>query len=221
MKSPRPPDFEMMALDGWIRLEPGESCSLAVDTPTRPSVQELRNKMQSVRGMVLAAGFTIENNLVLVQLADAFGTTDRKKGGAAFAEKEDYLRDESTGVKRRLEGAKAIVRRVLGSIEGDAVVQDIAEYRRLRHLCAHQTCWLKGIWDPDAGTAEGMPKGRTVGFRLFIADTNYIWEVDDAQITEWAALLNRTAAVGDKVLRSILQIDEFGKSTKAVDAASQ
>ena len=67
--------------------------------------------------------------------------------------------------------------------------------------------------DPDAGTqdeSKGIPKGRTVGFRLFIADASYVWEVDDEQIAEWAALLNRTADAGDKVLRSILQIDQFG-----------
>jgi hypothetical protein len=46
-----------------------------------------------------------------------------------------------------------------------------------------------------------------VSFKLFIADANFIWEVDDCQIAEWADLLNKTAA-GDKVLRSILQIDE-------------
>jgi hypothetical protein len=213
MKTRRPPDFEMMAMDGWIKLGPGEICSLATDTPTRPSPQELRSKMQGTRGMVLAAGFTVENNMVAVQLADAFGTTDRKQGGPTFTAKEDYLRGESTGVERRLEGAKAIIRRVLGAEEGDAVVQDLAEYRRLRHLCAHRPCWLEGIWDPDAGTedeSKGIPKGRTVGFRLFIADASYIWEVDDEQIAEWAALLNRTADAGDKVLRAILQIDQFG-----------
>jgi hypothetical protein len=147
----------------------------------------------------LAAGFTVENNMVLVELAAAFGTTDRKQGGPTFTAKEDYLRAESTGVERRLEGAKAIIRRVLGADEGDAVVQDLAEYRRLRHLCAHRPCWLEGIWDPDAGIEDkgkGIPKGRTVSFRLFIADASYIWEVDDEQIAEWAALLNRTADAG-------------------------
>ena len=214
MKTRRPPGFETMALDGWIKLGSGETCCLAVDTPTRPSPQELRGKMQGVRGMVLAAGFTIENNMVLVQLDEEFGTTDRKQGGARFMAKEDYLRAESTGVERRLEGAKTILRRVLGAEEGDAVAQDMAEYRRLRHLCAHRPCWLEGVCDPDAGSEGGIPKGRTVGFRLFIADASYIWEVDDEQIAEWAAVLNRTAATGDKVLRSILQIDQLGKSTK-------
>ena len=114
MKMGRPPGFETMAMDGWIKPGPGEACCLAIDTPTRPSVQELRVKMQGVRRMVLAAGFTVENNLVLVQQADEFGTTDRKQGGSVFAEKEDYLRAETTGVGRRLEGAKAIVRRILG-----------------------------------------------------------------------------------------------------------
>jgi len=219
MKTQRPQDFETMAMDGWIKLGPGETCCLAKDAPVRPSTEQLRSRMHSVRGMVLAAGFTLENNMVLVQLADEFGTTDRKLGGAAFAEKEDYLRAEARGVERRLEGVKAIIRRVLGVKEGNAVAQDIAEYRRLRHLCAHRPCWLEGIWDSDAGTDEGIPKGRTVGFRLFIADASYIWEVDDEQIAEWAALLNRTAAVGDQVLRSILQIDQFGKLTKGTDAA--
>jgi hypothetical protein len=116
-----------MAMDGLIKLGPGETCRVVIDTLTRPSPHELCSKMQGVRGMVLAAGFTVENNLVLVQLADAFGTTDRKQGGATFTAKEDYLRAESTGVERRLEGAKAILRRVLGAEEGDAVVQDIAE----------------------------------------------------------------------------------------------
>jgi hypothetical protein len=210
-----------MAMDGWVMLEPGEALCLVDDTPTRPSVEELRSKMQSVRGMVLAAGFTIENNMVLVQLADSFGTTDREKGGEAFAEKEDDLRAETTGVERRLEGAKQIIRRVLGTAEGDAVIQDLAEYRRIRHLCAHRPCWLTGIWDPNAGTREDIPKGRTIGYRLFIADASYLWEVDDTQIVEWVTLLNKTAAAGDKVLRSMLQIDEFGRSSRGGDATAE
>jgi hypothetical protein len=80
----------------------------------------------------------------------------------------------------------------------------------------------RGPRPPDAGIGDkdkGIPKGRTVGFRLFIADKSYIWEVDDEQIAEWAALLNRIAAAGDKVSRSILQIDQFGNSTKTANAA--
>jgi hypothetical protein len=213
MKIRRSPDLETVPMDGWVKLGPGETFCVAIDTPTTPSVEHFRAKMQSARGMVLSAGFTVENNIIMVQLADAFRTTDRKIGGSAFAEKEDYLRAETTGVERRLEGAKAIIRRILGSDEGEAVIQDLAEYRRVRHLCAHRPCWLTGIWNPDAGTLEGASKGRTTGFRLYIADANYIWEVDDKQVEEWAALLNRTAAAGDKVMRSILQIDEYGKPT--------
>ena len=100
MKSPRPPVLKTMAMDGWVMLEPGEALCLVDDTPTRPSVEELRSKMQSVRGMVLAAGFTIENNMVLVQLADSFGTTDREKGvywnlngtGTQFEPADDFGR---------------------------------------------------------------------------------------------------------------------------------
>jgi len=215
MKHHRPRDFDTMSMDGWIKLRAGESCAFAMDTQIHPSDFELRAKMQTVRGMVLGAGFTVENNLVLVQLADAFGTTDRQQGGKAFAVKENYLRAESTGVERRLEGAKAIIRRVLGNNEGDAAVQDISEYRRIRHLCAHRPSWLESVWDPEAGTDPSIPKGRTVGFRLFIADSDFIWEIDEPQIAEWVALLNRTAAAGDKVLRSILQIDESGKPISA------
>lgn len=219
MKTPRPENFETMAMDGWIRLEPGESCCWDVDTAVSPSFDEMKRKMQTIRGMVLSAGFTVENNMILVQLADAFGTTDRKVGGREFREKEDYLRAETTGVERRVEGAKRVIRRILGNERGDAVVQDLAEYRRLRHLCAHRPCWLKGIWDPDAGIREGSPKGRTTGYKLFIADGDYIWEVDDDQVNEWAALLNRVAAAGDNVLRSILQIDERGKPIESAGAA--
>jgi len=221
MKTQRPSGFETMAMDGWVKVKAGEAFCLAIDTPTSPSIENLRAKMQSLRGMVLSAGFTVENNMVLVQLADAFHTTDRKAGGLAFGEKEDYLRAEATGVERRLEGSKSIIRRVLGADEGDAIVQDLSKYRRLRHLCAHRPCWLEGIWNPNAGALEGAPRGRTVGFRLFIADANYIWEVDDQQIAEWAALLNRIASAGDKVLRSILQIDEFGNRIEASGAAGR
>jgi hypothetical protein len=222
MRKNRPADFEMMALDGWLKLAPGEAFAWNKDTPIVPSVAEQQAKMQRVRGMVLSAGFTVENNLVLVQLADAFGTTDRKAGGSDFTKLEDFLRAEGTGVERRLEGAKRVVRRILGEKEGDAVVQDMGEYRRLRHLCAHRPCWLEGVWDPEAGSDAApldMPKGRTVGMRLFIADATYVWEVTDEQVAEWAALLNRLATTGDKVLREILRIDESGKPL-AGDTAS-
>lgn len=215
MRFKRPENFEQIAMDGWITLSPGESCCLAVDTPARPSVEELHIKMRHVRGMVLSAGFTIENNLVLVQLADKFGTTDRTHGGEDFAKYEEYLRAETTGIERRLKGAKDIIRRVLGKPEGDKTVQDMSEYRRLRHLCAHRPCWLEGIWEPDAGIDANFPKGRTTGFRLFIADSEFIWEIDDHQVEEWVTLLNRTAAAADKALRIILE----SKNPKTIHAA--
>ena len=216
MRKQRPPGFEMMPMDGWVRLAPGESVAWDIDDPPPvPSIEQCRQQMRHVRGMVLATGFSIENNAILVQLADAFGTTDRKMGGQAFAERDDNLRADNTGVERRLEDAKPIIRRVLPQLEADRLIQDLAEYRRLRHLCAHRPSWLESIWDADAGVREGVPKGRSVGFKLFIADTTYIWEIDTVQLQEWADLLNRCTASTDRVLRTILQIDEMGQPLPA------
>jgi hypothetical protein len=88
----------------------------------------------------------------------------------------------------------ALPRASIPAAEADRLIQDLAEYRRLRHLMAHRPCWLEGVWDPEAGAPSDMPRGRTVGFSLSIADKEFVWEIDHDQHLEWGKLLDRCKA---------------------------
>ena len=51
------------------------------DSPISPTIWEMRKWMNDIRGAVLSASFGIENELVLLALADEFGTNDRGSVG--------------------------------------------------------------------------------------------------------------------------------------------
>jgi len=57
---------------------------------------------------------------------------------------------------------------------------------------------------------EGVPKGRTSGFKLFIADSQYQWEIDRNQIRDWEIIISRTAQTLERLVRQILHLDENG-----------
>jgi hypothetical protein len=58
---------------------------------------------------------------------------------------------------------------------------------------------------------EGAPRGRTIGFRLFIADSQFQWEIDHDQIIGWETIISRTADTLESLVRRILRLDENGK----------
>ena len=79
--------------DGWIWLAPGATVAFHVDTPIKPSLYELRQWMGNIRGGVLSLSFGIENELVLLALADEFGSNNN---GAV---RKDYLCANSNGAR--------------------------------------------------------------------------------------------------------------------------
>jgi hypothetical protein len=156
--------------------------------------------MLRTRGWVLGFGFGIEEALVTLALAHEFGTLEPAEAGEEFKVRAKALHRDSN-LQRKIESAGVIIRGSISAAEADRLIQDLAEYRRLRHLMAHRPCWLEGVWDPDAGTAPDMHKGRTVGFRLFIADEDFVWEIDHDQRLEWGRLVDRCKA-GVEAVRS-------------------
>jgi len=203
MRSKRDPTRQLPPYDGWVSLRPGETMSLAVDTQPNPSMQEQQNLIKHMRGAVLGHGFDIENTLIQVQLAATFGTLDSGIGGQVFQEAEEKLRRDPS-LERKIDNAKPVIRSNIEAKEANKLIQDLAEYRRLRHLMAHRPCWLEGDWDPDAGNIAGFPKGRTTGFRLYIADESFVWLVDEAQAQEWGELLFRCMKGLEKVRDTVL-----------------
>jgi hypothetical protein len=164
--------------------------TLANDTTTVPSIDQQQENIRRVRGWVLGHGFAVEDALVTAALAHEFGTLDSDASGEPFTNRSEALRF-GTELARKIDIARDVIRKTLPQAEADRLIQDLAEYRRLRHLLAHRPCWLEGIFDPEAGTYADMPKGRTVGFRLHIADSDFVWEIDEAQCKEWGELLDR------------------------------
>ncbi len=199
----RQPEVEPTGLDGWVVLKPGEKMAWVNDTPVSPTPAQQHDTMRRIRGGILSHGFSIEEAIVTLILVKNYGTLDPRIGGDAFRAKARELRRD-TGLERKIGEARPIIRDVLDSTTADRLMQDLAEYRRLRHLMAHRPCWLEGVWNDQAGTWTDTPKGRTTGFRLFIADDDFVWEIDDAQLKEWDALLARCQSSVERVRASFL-----------------
>ncbi len=68
--------FEVILMDAGIRLGPGAWASFHVDTPISPNWHDLSGWMRQVRGSILSEAFGLENDLILLELADEFGTVD-------------------------------------------------------------------------------------------------------------------------------------------------
>ncbi len=190
MRSKRTND-EPPLRDGWCALAPGEKLVWVDDTPVKPSPAQLKAWMNQIRGDVLAAGFIVEEELFTVVLGGAFGTLDPQLGGRELAERAEWLRNPKTGLDRKIAAARPYIREILVAGSANKLMQDLADYRRLRNLMAHRPCWMKGIWDELAGSDPNTPKGRTVGFQLLIADSDFTWIIDESQTQEWSALLER------------------------------
>lgn len=141
----------------------------------------------------MGAGFEIEEAMVTTIATAEFGSLDAAVAGEGLRDRLTALRDE-TKLARKIETVKPILRASLDPAAADRLAQDLADYRRLRHLMAHRPSWLEGVWDPDAGELPDVPKGRTTSFRLFIADDDFVWEIDQTQGDEWSQLLGRCAS---------------------------
>ena len=166
--------------DGWVRLAPGEFFSVHNDAPISPNLEELLQWMKQIRGGVLSTSFGIENELVLLALADEFGSNDHGTVGSDYFLREQEWREDNS-LQRKIDRAKPIIRAKRSAELADLIIQRLAEYRELRNLLAHYPCWLQPINDRE--------RQLTVALKLFIGDRTHVWEVDTLQATEWDQLL--------------------------------
>ena len=187
--------IESLPGDGWIKIAPGESFGWHKDQPTKPNLFELRHWMTQIRGGVLAQSFEIENQLILMTLADEFGTNDHGSVSPEYVQREQEYREEhSLGSKIRR--AKPIIRARREKEEADKIIQKLIEFRDLRNLLAHYPCWLEPV--NEAGNEI------SVGLKLYICDRSHVWEVDPEQAREWQELLFFVRVSVDSIAREIV-----------------
>jgi hypothetical protein len=141
----------------------------------------VRKWMGDIRGRVLSLSFGIENELILLALAHEFGSNNNGAVGSDYFVREQQWREEHS-LKRKIERVKPIIRTRKTSDEANIIIQKLAEYRELRNLLAHYPCWFEPV--NREGVTE-LEKQRTIALKLFIADQNYVWEIDAAQAVEW------------------------------------
>ena len=163
-----------------MRLAPGEFFSLDNKAPFTPSLPELRHWMVQIRGGVLSTSFGIENELILLALADEFGSNDHGTAGSEYFLREQAWREDHS-LERKIDRAKLIIRQRRSKETADLIIQTLADYRELRNLLAHYPCWLEPVNDKE--------RQLTVGLKLYIADRSHLWRIDTAQASEWDQLL--------------------------------
>lgn len=168
-----------------IRLAPGAKFTLREDTTISPSMRELHKWMNDIRGAVLSASFGIENELVLLALADEFGTNDHGSVGIEYFEREQGWREEHS-LARKIDRVKSIIRKCRTKEAPDEIIQKLAEYRDLRNLLAHYPCWLEPV---NRDGVTNVEEECTIALKLFIADRQHVWEIDREQATRWGELI--------------------------------
>jgi hypothetical protein len=151
--------------------------------------------MTNIRGGVLSASFGIENELILLALADEFGSNDHGSVGSDYFAREQGWREDH-GLETKIERVKPVIRARRPKEEADKIIQKLAEYRHLRNLLAHYPCWLEPVNDAELR--------QTVALKLFIADRSYVWEIDHAQAVEWDVLMTFVRVSVEKVRREIV-----------------
>lgn len=191
---------ESLPGDGWIRLVPGATLALHEDTPIKPNLFELKKWMNDIRGGVLSVSFGIENELILLALANEFGSNDHGTVDSEYFQREQEWR-ESHSLERKIERVKPVIRRHLLPKIADDLIDKLAEYRHLRNLLAHYPCWLEPV------NLEGVTElqdRRTISLKLYIADRYHAWEIDTSQATEWNDLLHFVRVSIENLRREIV-----------------
>lgn len=178
-----------------IRLVPGAFVEFHVDRPIKPTYGELFEWMRQMRGGVLSSSFGIENELVLLALAEKFGTNDSGSIGEDYFKQEQDWREDYR-LDRKIERVKPIVRARRDQKTADEIIHKLASYRQLRNLLAHYPCWFEPVNDVDAK--------RTVGLKLFIADRTHQWEINEAQAKEWGDLLSFVRISVENIRREVI-----------------
>jgi hypothetical protein len=193
-------EIELPAGDGWIRLVPGAYYAFHVDTPISPTLLELQRWMTDIRGGVLSASFGIENELILLALADEFGDNNQGKAGSDYFIREQQWREEHS-LQRKIERVKPIIRKRTTKDVAEAIIQKLAEYRELRNVLAHYPCWIEPVNREDVTEPD---KQRTIALKLFIADRYHVWEVDIPQAREWNDLILFVRVSVENIRRQML-----------------
>lgn len=193
---------ESLPGDGWVRLAPGATLALHKDTPLQPSIEELRRWMNDIRGGVLSLSFGIENELILLALANEFGTNDHGTVGSAYFLREQEWR-ENHSLDRKIERVKPIFRKLRSKETADEIISKLAGYRHLRNLLAHYPCWLEPVNKEGVARLEDQ---RTIALKLFIADRSHVWEIDQSQAIEWSELLAFVRIAVENMRREIIGV---------------
>jgi hypothetical protein len=171
--------FQVVPMDGWIRLAPGAWVSFHVDTPLSPNWPQLTGWMRQIRGAVLSDAFGLENDLILLELAAEYGTADHGTASDEFFEKDQMLREEHS-LDRKIGRAKPIIRRMRDALLADRLIQQLVECREIRNLMAHYACWIEPINDEA--------KQMTIALKLLIGDRSHVWELEGTDVANWERL---------------------------------
>ena len=178
--------FQTVLGDGGILVPPGGWICFHEDTPFQPTLQQLVIWMREVRGAVLSDVFGIEDDLVHLQLAQEFGTTDHGTAPKKFFLRAAELRDNHK-LERKIEYAKQVIRQHLEKTAADCAAQDLATCREIRNLMAHSPSWFEAVNDDE--------RQRTFGLRLLIGDKRHIWELEPTDVAAWGTLFIRVRRV--------------------------
>jgi hypothetical protein len=192
---------ESLPGDGWVRLVPGAFFELHADRPLKPNMQELLLWMRNIRAGVLSASFGIENELILMALAGEFGSNDHGSVSSSYFKREQEIREDHN-LERKIARVKPIIRRLREKKDADKLIQNLSSYRDLRNLLAHYPCWLEPVNDVE--------QQRTVALKLFIGDRTHIWEIDEAQATEWDSLITNVRIAIENVRRELIGAEPLG-----------
>ncbi len=158
----------------------------------KPSADECHDRVTDIRGRFIGQCFFVENDLIILQLLDQFSTDDPTFVGSIFFEAEGKLRKKTLGA--HLASAKAILTREFDSNEISSLLDDLTELVEVRNVLAHSPSWVIPINEASGPTAK--KKQITIGFCPEIANDKHIWKIDETQVIEWLALVERCKRVG-------------------------
>jgi hypothetical protein len=102
-------NIESLPGDGMIRLAPGAFVEFHIDRPIKPTYGELLEWMRQIRGGVLSTSFGIENELLLLALAERFGSNDHGSVGSDYFKQEQEWREDYS-LDRKIDRVKPIIR---------------------------------------------------------------------------------------------------------------
>jgi hypothetical protein len=156
--------------------------------------------MNDIRGGVLSLSFGVENELILLALADQFGSNDHGGVGSDYFLREQEWREDHS-LERKIGRVRPIIRRLRTKELADVIIQKLAEYRHLRNLLAHYPCWLEPLNKEGVTNLEDQ---RTIALRLFIADRQHVWEIDPPQATAWNTLIHFVRISVENLRREIV-----------------